>query len=154
VFSPSPEQIEYAELLLRRANGDLQACLALSPNADIDDNIVGFHAQQAVEKAMKVVLVLADADLPLTHDLKFLLRQLRETGTEPPDDISGTSWLTPWAAELRYDEPIALDRAVALGAAESATGWAAALLADAKRPQRDPDPEREVREEAPPAAAS
>jgi hypothetical protein len=80
------------------------------------------------------VLVLADADLPLTHDLKFLLRQLREIGTEPPEDISQTSWLTPWAAELRYDEPIALDRTAALRAAESATGWAASLLADAKRP--------------------
>src|ERR1700677_2015549 len=78
VFSPRPEQIEYAKLLLRRANGDLQACRVLADGADIDDNIVGFHAQQAVEKAMKVVLVLADADLPLTHDLKFLMRRVRE----------------------------------------------------------------------------
>lgn len=152
MFSPSPEQIEYAELLLRRANGDLQACRVLSENTDIDDNIVGFHAQQAVEKAMKVVLVLADADLPLTHDLKFLLRQLREIGTEPPEDISQTSWLTPWAAELRYDEPIALDRPAALNAAESATGWAASLLADAKRPQLDPTSGNESREEAPSAS--
>jgi HEPN domain-containing protein len=149
VFSPSPEQIEYAELLLRRANGDLQACRVLTNDADIDDNIIGFHAQQAVEKAMKVVLVIADIDLPLTHDLKFLLRQLREIGTEPPEDISQTSWLTPWAAELRYDEPIALDRAAALSAAESATGWAASLLADANRPQLDPNPEGESREETP-----
>jgi hypothetical protein len=44
VFSPSPEQIEYAELQLRRANGDLKACRVLADNADIDDNIVGFHA--------------------------------------------------------------------------------------------------------------
>lgn len=152
MFSPSPEQIEYAELLLRRANGDLQACRALSHDADIDDNIVGFHAQQAVEKAMKVVLVLADTDLPLTHDLKFLLRQVRETGVEPPDDISETSWLTPWAAELRYDEPIALDRAAALEVAERATGWATSLLADAKRTQPDPDPGRRSRDEDPPAA--
>jgi hypothetical protein len=43
VFSPSPEQIEYAELLLRRANGDLQACRVLADEVDIDDNIVGFH---------------------------------------------------------------------------------------------------------------
>jgi HEPN domain-containing protein len=119
VFSPSPEQIEYAELLLRRANGDLQACR-----------------------------VLADADLPLTHDLKFLMRQVRETGTEPPQNISDTAWLTPSAAELRYDEPIAFDRTAALTAAESATGWAASLLANAKLPQ--PDPERQSREEAPP----
>ena len=156
MFSPSPEQIEYAELLLRRANGDLEACRVLADNADIDDNIVGFHAQQAVEKAMKVALVLADADLPLTHDLKFLVRQVREAGTEPPQDILDTAWLTPWAAELRYDEPIAFDRAAALAAAEGASGWAASLLADAKRPQLDPDPDpgRKSREEAPPAPES
>ncbi len=149
MFSPSPEQIEYAELLLRRANGDLQACRVLVDSTDIDDNIVGFHAQQAVEKAMKVVLVLADADLPLTHDLKFLARQLRETDTEPPQDILDSAWLTPWAAELRYDEPIAFDRAAALAAAESASAWAASLIADAKRPQDDLG--RKSREEAPPA---
>jgi HEPN domain-containing protein len=103
VFSPSPEQIEYA-----------------------------------VEKSMKVALVLADADLPLSHDLKFLVRQVRETGAEPAQDIADTAWLTPWAAELRYDEPISLDRTAALAAAESATTWAASLLADAKRPQPDP----------------
>ncbi len=154
MFSPSPEQIEYAELLLRRANGDLEACRVLADNADIDDNIVGFHAQQAVEKSMKVALVLADADLPLTHDLKFLVRQVRETGTEPPQDISDTAWLTPWAAELRYDEPIAFDRTAALAAAENASGWAASLLADAKRPQPEPDPGRKSREEAPPAPES
>jgi HEPN domain-containing protein len=151
VFSPSPEQIEYAELLLRRANGDLEACRVLADNADIDDNIVGFHAQQAVEKSMKVALVLADADLPLSHDLKFLVRQVREIGTEPPQDVSDTAWLTPWATELRYDEPIALDRTAALAAAESASGWAASLLADAKRPQPEPDLGRKSREEAPPA---
>lgn len=150
MFSPSPEQIEYAELLLRRANGDLQACRVLADDADIDDNIIGFHAQQAVEKAIKAVLVLADADLPLTHDLKFLGRQVRETGIEPPQDILDTAWLTPWAAELRYDEPIALDRAAALAAAESASGWATSLLADAKRLR--PDPGSKSREEAPPAS--
>lgn len=102
----------------------------LVADADIDDNIIGFHAQQAVEKALKVALVLADADLPLTHDLGFLVRQVRETGTAPPQDLSDTAWLTPWAAELRYDEPIALDRIAALAAAERSVGWAVSLLED------------------------
>jgi hypothetical protein len=100
---------------------------------------------------LALALVLADADLPLTHDLKFLVRQVREAGTEPPQDILDTAWLTPWAAELRYDEPIAFDRTAALAAAESASRWAASLLADAKRPQPDPDPGSKSREEAPPA---
>ncbi|HEV3048590.1 MAG TPA: HEPN domain-containing protein [Solirubrobacteraceae bacterium] len=137
-------------MLLRRANGDLQACRVLADDADIDDNIVGFHAQQAVEKALKVVLVLADVDLPLTHDLMFLLRQVRETGIEPPPDISDTEWLTPWAAELRYDDPIAFDRAAALAAGKSASGWAALLLADAKSSQVDPESVRKSRAPIPP----
>ena len=115
-------------MLLRRAKGDLQACRALADDTDIEDNIVGFHAQQAVEKALKVALVLADADLPLSHDLGFLVRRVRESGVEPPKEFSDVQWLTPWAAELRYDEPIALDRTAALAAAESAVGWATSLL--------------------------
>jgi hypothetical protein len=35
--------------------------------------------------------------------------------------------LTPWAAELRYDEPVPIDREAALAVAERASGWAAAL---------------------------
>lgn len=147
-MSPSPEQIEYAEMLHRLATGDLYACRKLADDAEVDDHIIGFHAQQAVEKALKVALVLADSELPRTHDLELLVEQIKATGKTVPDDLSATEWLTPWAAELRYDEPIALDRAAALTAAESATGWAASLLADAKRPQ--PDPEGQSREEAPP----
>jgi len=147
-LSPSPEQIEYAEMLHRLATGDLYACRKLADDAEVDDHIIGFHAQQAVEKALKVALVLADSELPRTHDLELLVEQIKATGKTVPDDLSATEWLTPWAAELRYDEPIALDRAAALTAAESATGWAASLLADAKRPQ--PDPEGQSREEAPP----
>ena len=135
-------------MLHRLATGDLYACRKLADDAEVDDHIIGFHAQQAVEKALKVALVLADSELPRTHDLELLVEQIKATGKTVPDDLSATEWLTPWAAELRYDEPIALDRAAALTAAESATGWAASLLADAKRPQ--PDPEGQSREEAPP----
>jgi len=150
-LSPSPEQIEYAEMLHRLARGDLYACRKLADDAEIDDHIIGFHAQQAVEKALKVALVLADSELPHTHDLELLVDQVKGAGTTVPDELSRTEWLTPWAAELRYDEPIALDRKAALAAAESASGWAASLLAGAKLPQPDPDPGRKSREEAPPA---
>jgi HEPN domain-containing protein len=130
VSSPSPEQVEYAKVLLRRAKGDLQICRKLADDTDIDDNIFGFHAQQAAEKALKTALVLQDVEMPLTHDLGFLVRRVRESGIEPPGEFSDAQWLTPWAAELRYDEPIALDRAAALAVAESAAAWAAALLDD------------------------
>ncbi len=98
--------------------------------------------------------MLADSELPRTHDLELLVEQIKGAGTTVPDELSRTEWLTPWAAELRYDEPIALDRAAALTAAESANGWAASLLADAERPKPDADPGRKSREEAPPAPES
>lgn len=48
-MSPSPEQIEYADMLHRLAAGDLYACHKLADDAEVDDHIIGFHAQQAVE---------------------------------------------------------------------------------------------------------
>jgi hypothetical protein len=128
-LSPSPEQVEYAEVLLRRANGDLYVCSALSDDAEVDDGVLGFHAQQAVEKALKVALVLADVELPRTHDLEFIAKLVRDAALDLPASLSGTEWLTPWAAELRYDEPIVLDRAAALAIAQHAVAWAGLLLA-------------------------
>jgi len=127
-LSPSPEHVEYAELLLRRAKGDLRVCQALAEDADIDDNAIGFHAQQAVEKALKVALVLAEVELPRTHDLELLVEQVRASGATVPDELVSVEWLTPWAVDLRYDEPASLDRPAALAVAESAVSWATGLL--------------------------
>jgi hypothetical protein len=48
--SPGLEQREYAQVLLRRAESDFRACQALAADTTMDD-VVGFHAQQAVEKS-------------------------------------------------------------------------------------------------------
>jgi HEPN domain-containing protein len=117
-------------MLQRLATGDLYAIQKLADDADVDDHIIGFHAQQAVEKALKVALVLVGSELPRTHDLELLVEQVEAAGTNVPDELSGINWLTPWAAELRYDEPIALDRTAALAVARSAVGWATSLLED------------------------
>jgi HEPN domain len=64
--APSPEQRDYARLLLDRARSDLGAFKVLMADSDMLDDVVGFHAQQAVEKALKVSLVLADIDFATT----------------------------------------------------------------------------------------
>ena len=46
VLSRSPEQVEYAEMLKRRAAGDPYVCRAFAEDTELDDNIIGFHAQQ------------------------------------------------------------------------------------------------------------
>jgi HEPN domain-containing protein len=90
-LSPSPEHVEYAEMLFRRANGDLRACRVLADDAEIDDSAVGFHAQQAVEKALKVALVLAQVELPRTHDLEQLVEKVQASGTESPTSLQASS---------------------------------------------------------------
>jgi hypothetical protein len=47
---PSPDQREFAALLLRKAEGDVEVVRALVDNVTITDDAIGFHAQQAIEK--------------------------------------------------------------------------------------------------------
>jgi hypothetical protein len=46
LHAPTPEQREYAELLLAHAASDLGACRVLMAEEDMRDDVVGFHAQQ------------------------------------------------------------------------------------------------------------
>jgi hypothetical protein len=54
-----------AEILRKKAQGDLHAAIVLA-NADppMDDEMVGLHLQQAVEKAAKVLLTWRDIKYP------------------------------------------------------------------------------------------
>lgn len=46
-----------------------------------------------------------------------------------PGSIEEARWLTPWAAQLRYEMLEPLDRDAAFSTASDAVAWAAALLA-------------------------
>lgn len=126
----SPDNREVAAQLLRRAASDLHACRILAADDQTDDDVIGFHAQQAVEKALKVALVLAGATFPRTHDVTFLVSLTERAEIALPEPLRDADWLTPWAADMRYDEPAAsLDRGAALQTAEAAVRWVRGLLA-------------------------
>jgi HEPN domain-containing protein len=126
--APTPEQREYAELLLTHAASDLGACRVLMSEEDMRDDVVGFHAQQAVEKALKVALVIADIDFPRTHDIRELVDIAVDNSVAVPDSIHEARWLTPWAAQLRYEMLEPLDRDAAFSIAADAVEWAKGLL--------------------------
>jgi HEPN domain-containing protein len=130
--SPIPEQIEVAELLASKAAGDLLVAQKLAPDPEIDDDPIGFHAQQAVEKALKVALTLRGVDFPKTHDLDYLTTLADQNSVEVASDLASVGWLTPWAAELRYDDaPLdTLDRNRAIEIAETAVAWSQELIAE------------------------
>jgi HEPN domain len=88
--------------------------------------VIGFYAQQAVEKSIKGALALRDVDFPmLAHDLKFLLTLAANSGLEVPAELTGASWLTAWAITYENGEasPGRLDRQHAIAIGSSAVDW-------------------------------
>ncbi|HEU5142228.1 MAG TPA: HEPN domain-containing protein [Solirubrobacterales bacterium] len=129
---PSPEQTEVAESFARLAAIDLATAEKLAPDPEMDDRPVGFHAQQAVEKAVKAVLMLEGIDFPKTHDLEYLIVVAEKHSAALEPEVKSASWLTPWAAEFRYDDaPIeTLDRKRAISVASAAVNWCQRLLGE------------------------
>ncbi|MEW6685112.1 MAG: HEPN domain-containing protein [Candidatus Edwardsbacteria bacterium] len=86
---------------LRHAKSDLKLA-KLGLNQDILPEQICFHAQQAVEKAIKSVLFFRKIDFPFTHDLEELLDTLENAEISIPSDLLDVSILTPYAVETRY----------------------------------------------------
>ncbi len=135
---PTPDQREYAALLLRKAASDLAAARMLAANADQLDDVVAFHVQQAVEKAIKSALAVQGTEVPRTHDLSYLLELSMELGLAVPLSLDEAEQLTPWAVATRYDEVVTgLDRTAALTLAAAAVDWARAFVVFRGSPATD-----------------
>lgn len=93
---------DLARLLVEKASEDQFALDALI-GAAAPEAIIGFHAQQAVEKLVKAVLTAMGVYYARTHDLEHLLGLLKEAGVGLPPDAGEFYVLTPYAAEFRYD---------------------------------------------------
>jgi len=95
---------------------------------DQADHVIGFHLQQAVEKALKSVLAERAIEIPRTHDLGYLVELLGGFDIEIPEAITSSDWLTPWGVLFRYDSnPDTLDRDKGLETATAAIGLAEQL---------------------------
>ncbi|MHB1469618.1 MAG: HEPN domain-containing protein [Solirubrobacteraceae bacterium] len=100
------------------------------------DAIVGFHAQQAVEKSMKAVLASGGIEFPYTHDLDGLTELCKRNGIDVPAHLASIDQLTPYGVQLRYGAslPKGLDRDQALRWAADAIAWARSVI-DSSRSQ-------------------
>jgi HEPN domain-containing protein len=119
------------ETLLGLARDDEFAARSLLPVAGVADSILGFHAQQAVEKAMKAALAAQGVEFPHTHDLDGLLELCGSSGLEVPDALEGVDRLAPYGVHMRYGTSHAqgLDRDQALQWAAVAIEWAQGVIA-------------------------
>lgn len=96
-----PEDL--ARRFLALADRDIRAFRKLSDDLEIDDEIIGFHAQQAVEKCLKAVLAMHCIEQRKTHDLQLLIELLIQNNLPCPPLREGIDALGPFAVELRYD---------------------------------------------------
>lgn len=128
---------EHAQLLLRKAAHDEYAVNRLGEDPDAPDELIGFHAQQAVEKALKAVLAARAVRYRWTHDLVELVDLLRENGIRLPERFEDIFDLNPFAAEFRYDEmpqrpEEPFDRAAVRELVAGVRAWAEGVIGDAQ----------------------
>lgn len=97
-----PEDLEpgSAEDWLRRARSDL-ALAGVSRPSEVMYNDLCFHAQQAVEKSLKAVLIMERVDFRRVHHIGYLLRLLPQGIPQPPESVEAVT-LTSYAVTTRY----------------------------------------------------
>lgn len=124
---------ELARILMKKADEDEYVVLKLLADPKASDEVIGFHAQQAVEKRIKAVLVGRAIPVRRTHDVAELIDLARDSGIGVPDEIEDARLLTPFAVDFRYgdiegseNEP--LPRSNLPGLLQSLRDWAEHLL--------------------------
>ena len=89
---------------LRHARSDL----ALAQQRQVPEVLLAalcFHAQQAVEKSLKAVLVQRGVAFPYTHDLARIITLVKSGGLPWPEELDAAAALTVYAAGSRYPGP-------------------------------------------------
>ena len=130
--SPGRDFGEVSQILSRKAQADATAVYKMAPSSEITDDIVGFHAQQAVEKWLKAVIASRHEDFEYTHDLHRLVMLATFGSGELPVDVDAVIALTQYAVPLRYEDLLdaePLDRDATVSLVEDVGRWAAAQLA-------------------------
>ena len=133
---------EHARLLMEKSAEDEYVLERLSKDDNASNTVIGFHAQQAVEKLMKAVLTDRSIQYRRTHDLWELLDLLQEHKISLPPEAEKLPNLTPYAAEFRYDrlppdpeDMQRFDREWAVECVKLVKGWAESIIGFHSKPE-------------------
>jgi HEPN domain-containing protein len=129
-------RLELSRLLLHKASDDLAMARQLAVAANTPEWGIGFHVQQAVEKALKAVPCMHGIEYPRTHSISLLLDLLAEHSLHVPVSWQSLVVLTPYGVLFRYDETGPTDaemanlpdRASLLSTADAVINWASAAM--------------------------
>ncbi|MBF0185419.1 MAG: HEPN domain-containing protein [Magnetococcales bacterium] len=119
-----------AQRMLRKADQDRAVFHAIKNQPGIDTETACFHAQQAVEKCLKAVLLRHGVTFRRTHDLDELVDLILDRSLPFPFAADHFSLLNPFAVLLRYEELeiTGLTLEEAEGLLEEARHWVDDLL--------------------------
>ncbi len=117
---------------LEYAESDLALAKTGKTSKKIKYSTLCFHSQQAVEKAVKAVLVFYRIDFPKTHHIDFLFKLLKQENFNVPEIIFETKYLSKFSVGSRYPgEELEIERKEYLETIKSATvvlKWAKAII--------------------------
>ena len=135
--------IDLARRFLAVADRDIKTLHLLIAASESDDQAIGFHAQQAIEKCLKAVLSAYQIPFRKTHDLVELLDLLRDKGRTLPPNADSLDTLNPFAVTLRYDlfETEAVDRDWISKAVTDVRAWAETEVETTLKPEISNPPE-------------
>lgn len=126
--------IDLAAALLRKARDDLYVVERLGPDRAAPGWVVGFHAQQAVEKAIKAALCARAVAYPRTHNLEMLIELAVSQGIPAPPNREAIVRLIPFGVLARYVDSESVDDLTvdpdwAIPMVSAALAWAETELA-------------------------
>ncbi|MHC4444528.1 MAG: HEPN domain-containing protein [Planctomycetota bacterium] len=97
-------QHEQARLFLQKAVSDEALLDEVLTSRQVNDEIIGFHCQQAAEKLLKALLSHLGVDFPRTHNLRYLMDLLADFGHTVPSELNDLDLLTPFGTLFRYED--------------------------------------------------
>ena len=128
---PHEPQIGTPAEWLRRAQSNLIRAQQPRPEGVCWEDLC-FDAQQAVEKALKALLVHRNISFRYVHDIAELLTLVEQDGISLPEDVRLAASLSDYAVAARYPGPMEpvteeeYQEAIAL--AEAVLRWVEQLL--------------------------
>ena len=90
---------------IQKAEADLNAAEKLCTFPDVLAEVVCFHCQQAVEKALKGFLISRNKEIGKIHDLVLLIEECSECDPSFKVYLRECSELNSYAVDVRYPGP-------------------------------------------------
>ncbi len=102
---PHESQVGTSAEWLRRAKSNLIRAQQPRPEGVCREDLC-FDAQQAVEKALKALLVYYHIPFRFVHDIAELLTLLEQSNINLPEDVRLAASLSDYAVAARYPAPV------------------------------------------------